>query len=205
MLLDISSWPLCMVEFVKNWLSNLPFLNWCIQGSSGGGEGFEVTKYGHGRVALIGFPRFFLFYTFTIVISLRTVEKRYLNLTWKETPVLMLWTKLVHKKFWTYMIRSCGYSSPNLIDFLVFSSFLLIINKSFVCLILVKGYTNLLCIIPILLEVIFLEGNSYETIYYLLLLCFKKLMCCQILLELSCRFCYALYLLLIKQSWSIHL
>lgn len=27
------------------------------QGSSGGGEGFEVTKYGHGRVALIGFPR----------------------------------------------------------------------------------------------------------------------------------------------------
>lgn len=29
-----------------------------IQGSSGGGDGFEVTKYGHGRVALIGFPRF---------------------------------------------------------------------------------------------------------------------------------------------------
>jgi ribosome-interacting GTPase 1 len=28
------------------------------QGSSGGGEGFEVTKFGHGRVALIGFPRF---------------------------------------------------------------------------------------------------------------------------------------------------
>lgn len=28
------------------------------QGSSGAGEGFEVTKYGHGRVALIGFPRF---------------------------------------------------------------------------------------------------------------------------------------------------
>lgn len=27
------------------------------QGSSGAGEGFEVTKYGHGRVALIGFPR----------------------------------------------------------------------------------------------------------------------------------------------------
>ncbi|GLU22453.1 hypothetical protein SLE2022_385270 [Rubroshorea leprosula] len=26
------------------------------KGSSGGGEGFEVTKYGHGRVALIGFP-----------------------------------------------------------------------------------------------------------------------------------------------------
>ncbi|KAH0916358.1 hypothetical protein HID58_030804 [Brassica napus] len=26
-------------------------------GASGGGEGFEVTKYGHGRVALIGFPR----------------------------------------------------------------------------------------------------------------------------------------------------
>ena len=24
---------------------------------AGGGEGFEVTKYGHGRVALIGFPR----------------------------------------------------------------------------------------------------------------------------------------------------
>lgn len=29
-----------------------------IQGSSGGGDGFEVTKFGHGRVALIGFPRF---------------------------------------------------------------------------------------------------------------------------------------------------
>lgn len=28
------------------------------QGSSGAGEGFEVTKFGHGRVALIGFPRF---------------------------------------------------------------------------------------------------------------------------------------------------
>uniref|UniRef100_M4DJC1 OBG-type G domain-containing protein n=1 Tax=Brassica campestris TaxID=3711 RepID=M4DJC1_BRACM len=27
------------------------------KGASGGGEGFEVTKYGHGRVALIGFPR----------------------------------------------------------------------------------------------------------------------------------------------------
>lgn len=27
------------------------------QGSSGAGEGFEVTKFGHGRVALIGFPR----------------------------------------------------------------------------------------------------------------------------------------------------
>ncbi|PWA65284.1 GTP1/OBG, conserved site-containing protein [Artemisia annua] len=27
------------------------------KGSSGSGEGFEVTKYGHGRVALIGFPR----------------------------------------------------------------------------------------------------------------------------------------------------
>lgn len=27
------------------------------QGTSGAGEGFEVTKYGHGRVALIGFPR----------------------------------------------------------------------------------------------------------------------------------------------------
>ncbi|EXC04964.1 Developmentally regulated G-protein 1 [Morus notabilis] len=27
-----------------------------IYGSSGGGEGFEVTKFGHGRVALIGFP-----------------------------------------------------------------------------------------------------------------------------------------------------
>ncbi|THG14556.1 hypothetical protein TEA_002588 [Camellia sinensis var. sinensis] len=26
------------------------------KGSSGAGEGFEVTKYGHGRVALIGFP-----------------------------------------------------------------------------------------------------------------------------------------------------
>ncbi|KAK1282759.1 Developmentally regulated G-protein 1 [Acorus calamus] len=26
------------------------------QGSSGAGEGFEVTKFGHGRVALIGFP-----------------------------------------------------------------------------------------------------------------------------------------------------
>ncbi|XVE51881.1 hypothetical protein DITRI_Ditri02bG0076500 [Diplodiscus trichospermus] len=26
------------------------------KGSSGGGEGFEVTKFGHGRVALIGFP-----------------------------------------------------------------------------------------------------------------------------------------------------
>ncbi|KAF2301000.1 hypothetical protein GH714_019155 [Hevea brasiliensis] len=26
------------------------------KGSSGGGDGFEVTKYGHGRVALIGFP-----------------------------------------------------------------------------------------------------------------------------------------------------
>ncbi|KAE8659584.1 Developmentally-regulated G-protein 2 [Hibiscus syriacus] len=25
-------------------------------GSSGGGDGFEVTKFGHGRVALIGFP-----------------------------------------------------------------------------------------------------------------------------------------------------
>ncbi|KAK4410482.1 Developmentally-regulated G-protein 1 [Sesamum angolense] len=31
------------------------------KGSSGAGEGFEVTKFGHGRVALIGFPRFFLF------------------------------------------------------------------------------------------------------------------------------------------------
>lgn len=28
-----------------------------VQGSSGAGEGFEVTKFGHGRVALIGFPR----------------------------------------------------------------------------------------------------------------------------------------------------
>lgn len=28
------------------------------QGSSGAGEGFEVTKFGHGRVALIGFPRY---------------------------------------------------------------------------------------------------------------------------------------------------
>lgn len=27
------------------------------QGSSAGGDGFEVSKYGHGRVALIGFPR----------------------------------------------------------------------------------------------------------------------------------------------------
>lgn len=27
------------------------------QGSSGAGDGFEVTKFGHGRVALIGFPR----------------------------------------------------------------------------------------------------------------------------------------------------
>ncbi|CDP21901.1 unnamed protein product [Coffea canephora] len=26
------------------------------KGSSGAGDGFEVTKYGHGRVALIGFP-----------------------------------------------------------------------------------------------------------------------------------------------------
>ncbi|CAI0470661.1 unnamed protein product [Linum tenue] len=26
------------------------------KGSSGGGDGFEVTKFGHGRVALIGFP-----------------------------------------------------------------------------------------------------------------------------------------------------
>lgn len=34
---------------------NIAFLN---QGSSGGGDGFEVTKYGHGRVALIGFPRY---------------------------------------------------------------------------------------------------------------------------------------------------
>lgn len=31
--------------------------NLVIQGSSGGGDGFEVTKFGHGRVALIGFPR----------------------------------------------------------------------------------------------------------------------------------------------------
>ncbi|KAK9161123.1 hypothetical protein Syun_007464 [Stephania yunnanensis] len=28
------------------------------QGSSGAGDGFEVTKFGHGRVALIGFPRY---------------------------------------------------------------------------------------------------------------------------------------------------
>lgn len=28
------------------------------KGSGGGGEGFEVTKFGHGRVALIGFPRY---------------------------------------------------------------------------------------------------------------------------------------------------
>ncbi|KAK9161122.1 hypothetical protein Syun_007463 [Stephania yunnanensis] len=27
-------------------------------GSSGAGDGFEVTKFGHGRVALIGFPRY---------------------------------------------------------------------------------------------------------------------------------------------------
>ncbi|CAM8955966.1 unnamed protein product [Rhodiola kirilowii] len=27
------------------------------KGTTGAGEGFEVTKYGHGRVALIGFPR----------------------------------------------------------------------------------------------------------------------------------------------------
>ena len=33
------------------------------QGSSGGGDGFEVTKFGHGRVALIGFPRFAVFIT----------------------------------------------------------------------------------------------------------------------------------------------
>ncbi|KAK9120787.1 hypothetical protein Syun_018404 [Stephania yunnanensis] len=26
------------------------------RGSSGAGDGFEVTKFGHGRVALIGFP-----------------------------------------------------------------------------------------------------------------------------------------------------
>ncbi|KAF2300999.1 hypothetical protein GH714_019131 [Hevea brasiliensis] len=35
-------------------LVTVAFLN---QGSSVGGDGFEVTKYGHGRVALIGFPR----------------------------------------------------------------------------------------------------------------------------------------------------
>ena len=39
-----------------------PFCSDCrwslYQGSSGGGEGFEVTKFGHGRVALIGFPRY---------------------------------------------------------------------------------------------------------------------------------------------------
>eukprot|EP00850_Spirogloea_muscicola_P026220 SM006142S19833 [mRNA] locus=s6142:315:619:+ [translate_table: standard] len=28
----------------------------CCQGAAGAGEGFEVTKFGHGRVALIGFP-----------------------------------------------------------------------------------------------------------------------------------------------------
>lgn len=37
-----------------------------VQGTSGAGEGFEVTKYGHGRVALIGFPRCLLFQYFSI-------------------------------------------------------------------------------------------------------------------------------------------
>lgn len=37
------------------------------QGSSGGGDGFEVTKFGHGRVALIGFPRFVIFSTFRLL------------------------------------------------------------------------------------------------------------------------------------------
>ena len=39
------------------------------QGSSGAGEGFEVTKYGHGRVALIGFPRSVISVTYTSVFS----------------------------------------------------------------------------------------------------------------------------------------
>lgn len=30
---------------------------WGLQGATGQGDGFEVTKYGHARVALIGFPR----------------------------------------------------------------------------------------------------------------------------------------------------
>ncbi|KAF2300995.1 hypothetical protein GH714_019073 [Hevea brasiliensis] len=40
-----------LLEPPKIWLL-LPFES----GSGGGGDGFEVTKYGHGRVALIGFP-----------------------------------------------------------------------------------------------------------------------------------------------------
>lgn len=37
------------------------------QGSSGAGEGFEVTKFGHGRVALIGFPRSVTFMIYIFV------------------------------------------------------------------------------------------------------------------------------------------
>lgn len=40
------------------------------QGSSGGGEGFEVTKFGHGRVALIGFPRFSISRTYTLAVKI---------------------------------------------------------------------------------------------------------------------------------------
>lgn len=43
------------------------------KGSSGAGEGFEVTKYGHGRVALIGFPRFASFVNLCVLMLSGTV------------------------------------------------------------------------------------------------------------------------------------
>ena len=54
----------CFVNMFELWF----FVVWK-QGSSGGGEGFEVTKYGHGRVALIGFPRFAFFMTWICMQS----------------------------------------------------------------------------------------------------------------------------------------
>lgn len=43
------------LAFASHWYSDNSSM--VGQGASGGGEGFEVSKYGHGRVALIGFPR----------------------------------------------------------------------------------------------------------------------------------------------------
>lgn len=39
------------------------------QGTSGAGEGFEVTKFGHGRVALIGFPRYAVYMSTFLIFS----------------------------------------------------------------------------------------------------------------------------------------
>ena len=57
------------------------------QGSSGGGEGFEVTKFGHGRVALIGFPR-------SVPLSLECSSLNFLNEKLRTIPQLFHLEKL---------------------------------------------------------------------------------------------------------------